>query len=61
MGGLVFVILRMDYSKEKNITGIGDLTFVLNNTMYKAGDCLADYMTNTRYGAGIPSTEIYLS
>lgn len=61
MGGLVFVILRMDYSKEKNITGIGDLTFVLNNTMYQAGDCLADYMTNTRYGAGIPVEEIYLS
>jgi hypothetical protein len=23
------------------------------------GDCLNDYMRNTRYGAGIPDAEIY--
>lgn len=61
MSNLVFAIVRVDYSKEKNITSLGDLTFVLENTMNQAGDCLYDYMTNTRYGAGIDPAEIYAS
>ena len=58
MTNLVFAIVRVDYSKDKNITGLGDLTFEIKNTMTLPGDCLYDYMTNTRYGAGIPRSEI---
>lgn len=58
MDGLVFAIVRIDYNKEKNLTGFGDWTFVLNNDMKNAGDVLFDYMTNTRYGAGIAVTEV---
>lgn len=61
MEDIVFAIVRIDYSKEKNVTGLGTMTFVLENTMSEAGDCLYDYMTNTRYGAGIDPTEIYAS
>jgi hypothetical protein len=59
MTDLIFVIIRMDYSSSKNVTGIGDWDFVIENSMTLPGDCLYDYMINTRYGAGIPSSEIY--
>lgn len=59
MDGLVFALVRVDYNKEKGITGLGSLEFTLQNTMTQPGDCLYDMMTNTRYGAGIAPTEIY--
>jgi hypothetical protein len=58
MTNLVFALVRVDYSKDKNVTGLGDLTFELKNTMTLPGDCLYDYMTNTRYGAGISAVGI---
>jgi hypothetical protein len=59
MDQLVFAIIRVDYNAEKNVKGIADVNFKLSNTMTQPGDCLYDYMTNTRYGAGIDPTEIY--
>lgn len=61
MNNLVFVIIRIDYSREKNVTSLGDWKFKLSNTMRLPGDCLYDYMTNTRYGAGISAGEISVS
>ena len=58
MNQLVFALVRIDYNKDKNSTGLGNLQFKLSNTMSMPGDCLYDYMTNTRYGAGIPPEEI---
>lgn len=58
MNDLVFVLLSMDYFPSGNIRGMGTWTFKLKNTMSKPGDVLNDYMTNTRYGAGIPPEEI---
>lgn len=58
MDGLVFAIVQIDYDPENEITGLGDLQFNLRNTLYKPGDVMYDYMTNTRYGAGIPEAEI---
>jgi len=59
MDELVFAIVKITYSAEKSVTGIGDVNFKLTNNMTQPGDCLYDYMTNTRYGAGIDPTEIY--
>lgn len=61
MNDLVFAIVRVDYSREKNVTGIGDLLFHIQNSMNLPGDVLYDYMTNSRYGAGITATEILSS
>lgn len=61
MTGLIFAIVKINYNREKNVTGLGEMTFVLENTMRDAGDCLYDYMTNTRYGANINPAEIYAS
>jgi hypothetical protein len=58
MTDLVFAVVRMEYSKDKNLTQLGDVKFHLRNSMTLPGDCLNDYLTNTRYGAGISSTEI---
>lgn len=59
MSDLIFVIVRVDYNAQQNIKGLANIRFKIRNTMTQPGDCLWDYATNTRYGAGIPSTEIY--
>jgi hypothetical protein len=61
MSGLVFALVYIQYRPKNNITGIGEWKFRLNNTMKQPGDVLYDYMTNTRYGAGIPAAEINAS
>lgn len=58
MNNLAFAIVRVDYSKEKGVTGIGTMKFDLSNTLTLPGDVLYDMMTNTRYGAGIDSADI---
>jgi hypothetical protein len=59
MTDLVFCIIRVDYSAENSVTGLGTLEFKLRNTMTKPGDVLNDYLRNTRYGAGIDEEEIF--
>lgn len=62
MTDLVFAIVKVTYNKEdKDISGIGDMKFKITNSMTLPGDCMYDYMTNTRYGAGIPAAEINVS
>ena len=58
MSDLVFAIVRVDYNRDKNVTALGNTIFHIENTMKLPGDCLYDYMTNTRYGAGIDPAEI---
>lgn len=58
MNDLVFALVKVTYSKEKSITGLGNIEFKIRNSMTDPGDVLNDYMTNTRYGAGIPAEEI---
>jgi len=61
MTNLVFAIVRMDYDAEAKTTSLGNFRFKIRNSMSQPGDCLYDYMTNTRYGAGIDPAEIYAS
>lgn len=58
MTGLVYAVVQVTYNRARNITGIPDCKFHLTNSMKLPGDVLYDYMTNTRYGAGIPTAEI---
>jgi hypothetical protein len=55
---LILVIVKVTYSKEKNVNGIAQMQYHITNSMTKPGDVLYDYMTNTRYGAGIDPQEI---
>jgi len=59
MVDLIFAIVEVNYNKEKGITKLPTVTFHMTNSMTQPGDCLYDYMTNTRYGAGIDYLEIY--
>jgi len=59
MDDLVFCVARWSYNREYGLTSIPRLTFQVRNNMTKAGDCVYDYMTNTRYGAGIQPQDIY--
>lgn len=61
MNDLIFALIRVDYNKDKGVTGIPTVTFHVTNSMTMPGDSIYDYMTNTRYGAGIDPTEIYSS
>lgn len=53
MSKLVFAIVKIKYDQEKGITGLADITAVINNTLTKPGAVIKDYLTNARYGAGL--------
>ena len=59
MNDLIFAIVRVDYDASKNLTKLGNVKFHIANTMTQPGDCIYDYMTNTRYGASLLPSEIY--
>jgi hypothetical protein len=59
MNDLVFAVVQVNYNKDKGVTQLPNMRFHVINSMTLPGDCLLDYMTNTRYGAGIPLTEIF--
>lgn len=58
MNDLVFCLIYMEYTPDKNLRDLGNITFKIRNSMNQPGDVLYDYMTNTRYGAGIPAEDI---
>ena len=58
LNDLIFAVVQCDYSSEKGITGLGQLTFQVNNTLKNPGLVWYDFITNTRYGAGISPTQI---
>lgn len=59
MSELIFAICRFRYDRDKGLTRIPTVRFQVTNTMTKPGDVVYDYMTNTRYGAGIPAGDIF--
>ena len=59
MSNLVFAVIKVSYSSAKNVTGIGSMKFKITNSMSLPGDCLYDYMSNSIYGAGLPTSTIY--
>jgi hypothetical protein len=58
MTNAAFAIIELTYNAEANITGIQQTKFQLTNSRYKTGDCFSDYWQSTRYGAGLPLSEI---
>jgi hypothetical protein len=61
MSDLLFAVVRLDYARDKGVNRVPDMKFTITNSMSLPGDCIFDYMTNTRYGAGIASTDILTS
>jgi len=58
MSNTLFAIVKVTYSRDKGVTGLPTMMFTITNSMKLPGDCLYDYMTNSRYGAGIDSANI---
>jgi hypothetical protein len=58
LSNVVFALIRVDYNREKNVTGLANTLFNISNTLFQPGDVLYDYLTNTTYGAGITAGDI---
>ena len=58
MSNLIFALVRVDYNREKNITGLPDMLFEIENDTKLPGDVVYDYLTSTVYGAGIRDADI---
>jgi hypothetical protein len=61
LNDLVFAVIQIDYNGEKGITGLGQITFQLSNTLNNPALVWYDYMTSARYGAAIPTAQINTS
>jgi hypothetical protein len=53
MTNCAFVILKLTYSRDANITGIQQTRFEVNNPRSNPGDCFLDYFRSSRYGAAL--------
>ena len=58
MSNCAFAIVKMVYSYSAGLTSLQQTRFQLTNSRRDIGDCFLDYMTSTRYGAAIPSSQI---
>ena len=58
MTKLVFAIVKMTYNNDKGIIGLPEITAQISNSVYTPGAAIKDYLTNSRYGAGLPSTMV---
>ena len=55
---MVFAVLQIDYDAENGLSGLPQMTFKMNNTLNNPGDVLNDFLTSSRYGAGLSNTDI---
>jgi hypothetical protein len=55
---VVFALVKVDYNRDKGVTGLPDVKFNIATSMFTPGDVLYDYLTNTTYGAGIAAGDI---
>lgn len=58
MSNLIFAVVEVNYSAERNVKGLGDVKFKLTSSMNKPGDVIYDYFTNNIYGANIANVSI---
>jgi hypothetical protein len=58
MSNSVFAIVRLKYNSDRNLTGLNQTRFQITNSRTAPGDCIYDYLTSTRYGAALDTTQI---
>jgi hypothetical protein len=61
MTNCAFVIIRLIYSRDANITGLNQTKFKVRNPRKKPGDVFLDYLTSTRYGAALPLSSVNIN
>ena len=55
---LIFAIIKVNYSRDKNVTELGNILFQVENSMNLPGDVVKDYLTSTVYGLGIGAADL---
>lgn len=58
MTNCAFVIVHLTYSETASIRGMEQPKFQVINPRSAAGDCISDYLINSRYGAALTSDQI---
>jgi hypothetical protein len=58
MSNCAFALIVLTYSVSANVRGINQTKFQVTNSRSNTGDCIYDYLTNTRYGAALPISQI---
>lgn len=57
-GGMYVAVVRVKYNATLGYTSMPNMTFKMTNTLSNPGAVWYDFLTNTRYGAGIPSDRV---
>ena len=55
---MVYAVIQMDYDAENGLTGLSNFTFELTNSLKNPGDVLFDFLTSSRYGAGLSNAQL---
>ena len=58
MSNTAFAIVHLRYSQTANIRGLEQTRFEITNSRFAPGDCIYDYLINTRYGAALSESQI---
>ena len=58
MSNCAFAIVHLSYSQSAGIRGIEQTKFQVTNARTNTGDCIQDYLINTRYGCSIPLAQV---
>ncbi len=63
LSDMAFAIVRVEYNPDAGTTGLDSLQVLVRNNMgatggAKPGVAILDYLTNTRYGCGIPLDQV---
>ena len=58
MTNCAFAIIHLSYSQSAGVTGINQTKFQVTNSLTNTGDCIYDYLINTRYGCAIPLAQV---
>jgi hypothetical protein len=53
MSNCSFIIVKITYNQDINLQGLAAITMQVNNTLYKPGSVMKDYLTNSRYGCAV--------
>ena len=57
---LVYAVFEIDYDAENGLTGLGEITYEVTNTLTNPSNVLLDYCKNSVYGAGLSDSELDL-
>jgi len=58
MSNCAFVVIKITYNQDANLTGLQQTKFQVTNARTSVGDCFLDYMTSERYGAALATSNI---